>query len=132
MDCHFGLLFPTVAWGIIPRFPPETPKVKLNDCNKSTPSHLSSLKLSQKLREGELISFRAGLFTFNGNVEVCPKHRHFLGIFWRPKAGCAFPEHLGRCRPDRPINYDMCRTIYFKKGVVLPVGAGKLKDFSFF
>jgi len=125
MECHFGLLFPTVTCGYTSRVPAETSKGRLQDCNKDTETHLRLLKLSPGLREGELIAFRADLFTYNGNITGCPQHRCFLGIFWRRKVGRVFPEHSGKCKADRPLNLKMCRNLSFRNGVTRPVGAGE-------
>ena len=58
---------------------------------------------------------------------ICRGHRDTLGIYWKkPSAKCSYPSHNGKCKPDRAIDFNVSREIFYMFQVLVPVGSGKI------
>ena len=82
--------------------------------------------------KADVICKRVGLFTVEETFTVCPYHRDFLGIHWRPKTSCQYPNHKGTAKPYRSFNSRMCKRMISEFGILVPVGSGKLFLFTMF
>ena len=91
----------------------------LLECLGDVKNHLGSCHLSKSnLNEYQLILVRAGIFNLNAEqisyMTVCPKHRNYLGKFWRPLKTCQYPMHTGstrECKDRHVINPQMSEDI---------------------
>ena len=71
-----------------------------------------------KVTEYDVILARAGKFNLSHEevekMVVCCARRHNLGIYWRPRKSCQYPDHKGKkiaphCKT--PINWQMAQEI---------------------
>ena len=95
--------------------------VRLIECDETIEQHLKSCNLWRKsgLNEIDLILARAGHFGLSENkinsMNICPRHRHNLGKFWRLPGTCRYPLHTGpRKKPGKDyhvINVAMARDV---------------------
>ena len=70
--------------------------IPIPSCSRDVTMHLKSVKVSSSsvVSEGELILLRAGIFDNDGKgMTVFPKHREYLGVYWRPSRLCKYPFH---------------------------------------
>ena len=81
---------------------------------------------------------RAGLFDLEDaqirGMKICPRHRHNLGKFWKPRTTCQHPTHSGRstsCKGRHAINLLMSQDIYLVEQCETPSAARRLalRDF---
>ena len=74
---------------------------KLKECDDNIEQHLKNCNLwrTSGLNEADLILARAGHFGLSkkqiDSMNICPRHRHNLGKFWRPPGTCRYPLHTG-------------------------------------
>ena len=107
--------------------------VELNSCNDDITSHLAKCHLSREdISERDLILARVGLLDLDEKqietINVCPKHRHSLGKFWRPSKLCQYPEHVGKktvVGGGHVINLKMMKEIKTLISHVVPIGSRK-------
>lgn len=127
--CSFSA-FSTISCGFSTHFTSEKDYVQVSKCQKDIGGHLRSLKLAQDNipSEGHLLLYRIGFFVnITNNFLVCPNHRAKLGIKWkRQSVKCSFPDHTGQGKSERSITPQMSSFILSHKGVLLPVGSGKI------
>ena len=58
---------------------------------------------------------------------ICRGHRDTLGIYWKkPSAKCSYPSHIGKCKTDRAVDFNVSRQIFYMFQVLVPVGSGKI------
>ncbi|XP_065925464.1 uncharacterized protein [Magallana gigas] len=114
-----------------PLHPSETNLTRLKDCKRGIVSHLIKNGVRSGVKgeadvfsEADLICKRVGLFTVEETFTVCPYHRDFLGIHWRPKTSCQYPNHKGTAKPYRSFNSRMCKRMISEFGILVPVGSG--------
>ncbi|CAG2204934.1 unnamed protein product [Mytilus edulis] len=129
--CNVGIFVKTQC-GTSSHYQNELSLVKLFDCNRDISGHLHSLRLPtgqnqtkcDTQTEGQLISRRAGVFDYNRNLSICPKHRYDLGIYWRPRTTCQFPGHIGKGKPVRTVTSPMSYGIWCTQTQLVHAGSG--------
>ena len=85
-----------------------------------------------KVTEYDVILARAGKFNLSHEeiekMVVCPAHRHNLGIYWRPRKSCQYPDHKGKkiaLHYKTPINWQMTQEIRKMFVTFVKVGSRK-------
>ena len=112
---------------------------RLGECNDSITTHLNNCHLSREsMTEFELILTRAGVFKLPlpkvGEMMICPKHRHFLGKYWKQRRPCQYPMHHGGRKAIKSrdvVNVNMAKKIKELHGVIVPIGSGLIIVFVF-
>ena len=103
--------------------------ISLIECVDYVIYHLKSCHISRvKVAEYELILARAGNFQPSHDeitkLAVCPKHRHNLGIYWRPLRTCQYPVKTTlHCK--NPVNWAMAQEIKDMFNTPVQVGSRK-------
>ena len=57
---------------------------------------------------------------------VCSRHRRNLGVYWRAKTVCQYPEHKGtqeRATCDRAFTLKLVKEVNNIFGVLVPIGS---------
>lgn len=106
----------------------------LSDGEKDVRGHLRYLKVGGgkvSATEIDLVLNRSGFFDVEESCRrlflICRGHRDTLGIYWKkPSAKCSYPSHNGKCKPDRAIDFNVSREIFYMFQVLVPVGSGKI------
>ena len=114
--------------------------VRLVECNEDISYHLKSCHLSRcTLKEFELILQRAGQDRISlddqKKLQICPRHRHCLGKYWRPLRSCQYPKHSGpktAVKGQEVIGVAMAQQIYELMGTNVPVGSRKYQGIFIF
>ena len=113
------------------RYPNDRLSVKLKDCDRDIINHLKYLKLFNATQdditcEADLICRRAGLFSTNHSLSVCPLHRAKLGVDFKQGKSCSHPTHTGKGKSFRPVNSFQSKQILEDHGILVPVGSGNI------
>lgn len=119
-------------------YPKDTGVIPLKNCNIDITAHLKSVKVAAggfrnfsrspvADNEGQLILNRVGLFDTKlyKDIFVCPAHRFKLGIYFKQKKTCQFPDHEGKGKVYRGVSLEESEWILHKHSRLLPVGEGK-------
>ncbi|XP_061170696.1 uncharacterized protein LOC133180138 [Saccostrea echinata] len=114
-----------------PLHPSEINLIRLKDCKRGIVSHLLKNGIRSGVKgeadvfsEADLTCKRVGLFTIEEAFTVCPYHRDFLGVHWRPKTSCQYPDHQGNAKPYRSFNSLMSKRMVSEFGTFVPIGSG--------
>ena len=102
-----------------------------SNCNQDVSAHLRRYHLSKEsLSECDLILLRAGFLNVTTsqleNMLVCSRHRVNLGVYWRRRTVCQYPEHNGtqeRAKCDREFTLKLVKEVNNIFGVVVPIGS---------
>ena len=110
----------------------STDLVSINKCVDDISIHLANLHLSRdSISEKGLILARAGLSNLSAldleSMNICPKHRHGFGKYWRPPKSCRYPGHTGKKGKAGKyvINSKIAAEIRSLYGKNIPVGSRK-------
>ena len=103
----------------------------LVNCSQDVSAHLRRYHLSKEcLSECDLILLRAGFLNMaTSQLEsmlVCSRHRRNLGVYWRAKTVCQYPEHKGtqeRAKCDRTFTLKLVKEVNNIFGVLVPIGS---------
>jgi hypothetical protein len=106
---------------------------RLSNCNQDVSAHLRRYHLSKEsLSECDLILLRAGFLNVaTSQLEamlVCSRHRGNLGVYWRGRTVCQYPEHKGtqeRAKCDRAFTLKLVKEVSNIFGLIVPIGSRK-------
>lgn len=109
----------------------QTMLENLSSCQRDVSAHLRRFHLSkERLTECELILFRSGFLNITTqqieNLLVCPRHCGNLGLYWRERTVCQYPQHKGkpeRAKCDRAFTAKMVKEVNGVFGVIIPIGS---------
>ena len=104
---------------------------RLSNCNQDVSAHLRRYHLSKEcLSEYDLILLRAEFLNVTTsqleNMLVCSRHRGNLGVHWRGRTVCQYPEHKGtqeRAKCDRAFTLKLVKEVNNIFEVIVPIGS---------
>jgi hypothetical protein len=104
---------------------------RLSNCNQDVSAHLRRYHLSKEsLSEYDLILLRAEFLNVATsqleNMLVCSRHRGNLGVHWRGRKVCQYPEHKGtqeRAKCDRAFTLKLVKEVNNIFEVIVPIGS---------
>jgi hypothetical protein len=104
---------------------------RLSNCNQDVSAHLRRYHLSKEsLSEYDLILLRAEFLNVATsqleNMLVCSSHRGNLGVHWRGRTVCQYPEHKGtqeRAKCDRAFTLKLVKEVNNIFEVIVPIGS---------
>ena len=104
---------------------------RLSNCNQDVSAHLRRYHLSKEsLSEHDLILLRAEFLNVATsqleNMLVCSRHRGNLGVHWRGRTVCQYPEHKGtqeRAKCDRAFTLKLVKEVNNIFEVIVPIGS---------
>jgi hypothetical protein len=104
---------------------------RLSNCNQDVSAHLRRYHLSEEsLSEYDLILLRAEFLNVATsqleNMLVCSRHRGNLGVHWRGRTVCRYPEHKGtqeRAKCDRAFTLKLVKEVNNIFEVIVPIGS---------
>ena len=103
----------------------------LSNCNQDVSAYLRRYHLSKEsLSECDLILLRAGFLNVTTvrleNMLVCSRHRGNLGVYWRGRTVCQYPDHKGtqeRFKCDRSFTVKLVKEVNNIFGIIVPIGS---------
>ena len=103
----------------------------LINCNQDVSAHLRRYHLSKEcLSECDLILLRTGYLNMaTSHLEkmlVCSRHRRNLGVYWRGRTVCQYPENKGRqerAKPDQAFTLKLVKEVNNIFGVIVLIGS---------